>query len=621
MSCCRLTSWIKSILEKIKWFPIGVVFLLLPFLALATAQAGESSGKRQSNQERIVWQEWSDDVFAKAKNSKRYVLLDLEAVWCHWCHVMDERTYKNPAVVKLVNRQFIPIKVDQDSRPDLSNRYDDYGWPATVVFDSDGKERAIWSGFFPPEEMLPMLRSALKEKTTVQLRPEQSGIIATTLSPKIHQELKQRFDQGYDTEAGGWGFGQKFLNWDNVEYAMQQARVGDEIAERRAKETLAKQLKLIDPVWGGVYQYSTDNDWVHPHFEKIMQMQAENLRIYSQAFGQWHAPEYLAAAKDIERFLSTFLLTPEGAFYTSQDADLIRGKHSQGYFALDDAQRRKQGIPRIDKHIYSRENGWAINALTNLYMVTGEASYLEKAKRAADWIIANRSLPGGGFRHDQSDQGGPYLGDSLSMGRSFLSLYCATADRKWLDRAKDTAVFINKHFCDVSSKRQNAGFITAQATPRTSLRPAPLLDENVSLARFTNLLFHYTGDKHFQTMAQQAMCYLATPEIAGKPKVLVGGILLADRELGSDPAHVTVVGPKGDPRARALFLSALSYPGSYKRIEWLDQAEGPLPFMDVEYPPSKQPAAFVCIDGRCSSPIQDPASILARLQAPKKASR
>jgi hypothetical protein len=116
------------------------------------------------------------------------------------------------------------------------------------------------------------------------------------------------------------------------------------------------------------------------------------------------------------------------------------------------------------------------------------------------------------------------------------------------------------------------------------------------------------------------MCYLATPEVAGKPKFYVGGILLADGELAGDPPHATVVGPKGDSRARALFLAALSYPGSYKRIEWFDQTEAPLPFMDVDYPPVKEPAAFLCIDGRCSSPIRCAASILAKLQLAKKES-
>ena len=123
---------------------------------------------------------------------------------------------------------------------------------------------------------------------------------------------------------------------------------GDREFERMARETLDAQRQLIDPVWGGVYQYSTDGDWKHPHFEKIMQMQAENLRIYAQAYALWKEPSYLEAATKIREYLRNFLTSPDGAFYTSQDADLVQGEHSADYFALDDSDRRKRGIPRID---------------------------------------------------------------------------------------------------------------------------------------------------------------------------------------------------------------------------------------------------------------------------------
>jgi uncharacterized protein len=97
--------------------------------------------------------------------------------------------------------------------------------------------------------------------------------------------------------------------------------------ERRARETLAAQLNLMDPAWGGVYQYSTDGDWQHPHFEKIMQMQAEDLRIYAEAYAPWHDETYLRAARQIRGYLKNFLTSQEGAFYTSQDADLVPGEH------------------------------------------------------------------------------------------------------------------------------------------------------------------------------------------------------------------------------------------------------------------------------------------------------
>jgi uncharacterized protein YyaL (SSP411 family) len=138
---------------------------------------------------------------------------------------------------------------------------------------------------------------------------------------------------------------QKFLDWDIVEYCMDESMRGDREFERRARETLDAQRQLIDPVWGGVYQYSTDGDWKHPHFEKIMQMQAENLRSYAQAYALWKEPSYLEAAKKICDYLRNFLTSPDGAFYTSQDADLVQGEHSAGYFALSDATRRKRGIP------------------------------------------------------------------------------------------------------------------------------------------------------------------------------------------------------------------------------------------------------------------------------------
>src|SRR5208337_1995551 len=116
---------------------------------LAQSQAPQSSA--------LVWQSWSEDVFAQARREHKFVLLDLEAVWCHWCHVMDEKTYANPAVIKLLNSRYVMVRVDQDARPDISKRYEDYGWPVTVVFDADGQEIVKRRGFLPPMMMTSML--------------------------------------------------------------------------------------------------------------------------------------------------------------------------------------------------------------------------------------------------------------------------------------------------------------------------------------------------------------------------------------------------------------------------------------------------------------------------------
>jgi uncharacterized protein YyaL (SSP411 family) len=339
------------------------------------------------------------------------------------------------------------------------------------------------------------------------------------------------------------------------------------------------------------------------------------LRIYSLAYAQWRDPQYLHAAQEIRRFLASFLTAPTGAFYASQDADLVEGKHSADYFALDDAQRRKLGVPRVDKHIYARENGWAINGLATLYMATGERATLDDAIRAARWVLAHRALPGGGFRHGSSVAAGvgssaasrPYLGDTIAMARAFLTLYGVTGDREWLAHAQHAVDFIAKNFRDANG----AGFLTATVPADRAYSPRPQRDENVMVARTANLLFHYKGNAEYERLAKDAMRYLSAKPVVDR--FPASSALLADLEIGSEPLHLTVVGHKDDPTAQNLFQAALRYPSSYKRIEWWDVREGRLPNPDVQYPELKQAAAFICTSRTCSPPISDPNKLAERV--------
>ena len=564
----------------------------------------------------IQWRPWSDSIFEQAQHEHRFVLLDLEAVWCHWCHVMDVETYADPQVIALIRSHYLAVKVDQDSRPDLANRYEDYGWPATVVFNSDGSEIVKRQGYLPPKLMASMLQAiiddpspgpSITKETPIELRSEAG------LTNEARAKLEQVLRDDYDHQNRGWGRAQKFLDWDIIEFCLEQTIAGNREFEGMARETLDAQRQLIDPVWGGVYQYSTDGDWQHPHFEKIMQFQAGNLRAYSEAYALWKDSGYLEAATKIRDYLRNLLNSPEGAFYTSQDADLVRGEHSAEYFALDDKQRRARGVPRIDRHIYARENGWAIDALATFAGITNDATALEEATRAANWIIAHRSLGEGGFSHDEKDPGGPYFGDDVSMARAFLSLYQVTADRKWLERALATT-----HFAATKFKGE-AGYMSFRGSLGGKLSPKPQVDENVAFARLTNLLQHYSGRAEIRVDAEQAMRYLVAPGVAERRGFLVGGILLADRELSRPPLHLTVVGPKADPKARELFGAALRQPNPYKRVEWWDPREGLMPNPDVEYPSFDRAAAFICTERSCSAPIFEAAKFDAFLGAKSKA--
>src|SRR3984893_8097664 len=276
---------------------ILLAFVLLPF----TRALAEDSG--------IKWQPWSDAVFGQAKREGRFVLLDLGTVWCHWCHVMEEVTYRDPAVIDLVGKRYLAVRVDADARPDLSNRYEDYGWPATIVFNGDGSEIVKRRGYLPPGQMASMLQAIIDDPS-----PGPSVVIETPLTAShekafgsdARNQLQQVLIDDYDRTNHGWGTVQKFLDWDTIEYCMTEAAQGNQAFERMAQETLAAQLNLMDPAWGGVYQYSTDGDWQHPHFEKIMQMQAEDLRTYALAYALWRDPTYLQAADRIRGYLKNF---------------------------------------------------------------------------------------------------------------------------------------------------------------------------------------------------------------------------------------------------------------------------------------------------------------------------
>lgn len=369
-----------------------ITVLAAAFGLCGLAQAQISPGE-------LHWQPWSDGVFAQAKAQHKFVFLDLEAVWCHWCHVMDDVTYRDPVVIRLLNQRYILVKIDQDSRPDISNRYQDYGWPATVVFAGDGSEIVKRQGYIPPRPMSSMLQAIIDDPSpgpSVEKEAAFHPSADATIRPALLHRIQNQYDMQYDTAAVGWGFGHKYLDSNSVEYALRLAARGNAEYAKRAADTLHSATALLDPAWGGMYQYSVGGHWSEPHFEKLISIQADALRDYSLAFAQTRNPEDLRAAQSVHRYVSGFLTSSEtGAFFVSQDADLHDGQDNEAYFKLSDHDRRAQGVPRVDKHVYARENGWMIAALCDYYAATGDASALAQAQRSAKWTLAHRSLPGG----------------------------------------------------------------------------------------------------------------------------------------------------------------------------------------------------------------------------------
>jgi len=571
----------------------------------------------------IEWQTWSPDLFERAKKENKFVLLDLRAVWCHWCHVMEDTTYRDPKVMELIGSKYIAVSVDQDAFPDLSVRYENWGWPATIVFSADGHEIVKRRGYIPPEPMASMLDAIIKDPTPGPSVFQEDPVKAkdrSVLDPEQRTRLEADHRASYDSQFGGWGTVHKLIDADSLEYAIDRAENGDPDEGSMARRTLDEALNLLDHEWGGFYQYSDSQDWKSPHYEKLLSIQADYVRWYALAYSAFVEPRYYEAAHATLDYALKYLSGSEGAFYVSQDADVDSQFNGYSFYSLKDDERAHLGrMPKVDTHLYARENGWMIRALAAFYDATGEEKYLAKALTAAQWVLTERLSEKGGFRHDVQDAAGPYLGDTLSMAQAFLALYESTGDRQWLIHAQNAADFIQRSF--KKDADPEAGYFSSAPSGEAKgvFRDAVKnVSENAQVARLTNKLFHATGRTSYRSMAETAMRFLASDEVLSRRGFLTG-ILSADEELGSDPLHLTVVGKKDDPKAKALYQAALGYPSVYRRVEWWDRREGALPHSDVDYPELEEAAAFVCAKRACSPPFFSPEKIAPAIDRLKKA--
>lgn len=565
---------------------------------------------RASDAGGIDWLRDDRAAFTQARAQQRFVLLYLEAVWCHWCHVMDQKSYADSSVRALLDAHYLPLRIDQDSRPDLANRYRDYGWPATIVFAADGTEIVKRRGYIAPEQFAKLLKAIIDDPSPERgdHRDESAPPAPTGALPEaLRAELAQRHTSTYDDKLGSLKHGLKFVDRDSLEWALTLAQGGDARGRARAEQTLDAALALLDPVWGGFYQYSTGGDWRHPHFEKLTTLQGDYLRVYALGCAVLGRPRFCAAAQRVRSYANAFLRAPGGGYRASQDADVRPGEHSAGYFALDDAGRRARGVPRVAPQVYARETGALIEALALLSEVTGDRGALAEAKQAADWALRERRNADASFRHDAVDAGGPYLGDSLRMARALLALYRADGERRWLAESLVTTRRIDALF------RTPASFATA-VRGDAPIAPLPTVEEQISLARHANLLAHYSGDASLRAMAEHALAWLSQDDVA-LAAFTEAGILLAEHELARAPLHLTVVGQKDEPLAQSLYRAVLAQPGTYKRVDWWDKREGALPNPDVNYPTLKRAAAFVCNDRQCSVPIHRPEGVAEYLAA------
>jgi uncharacterized protein len=322
---------------------------------LATAA---SSYLRSARHQPVRWNPWGEEAFARAQAENKPILLDIGAVWCHWCHVMDRESYEDPEVAKIINEHFVAVKVDRDERPDVDARYQaavsaisgQGGWPLTAFLTPDG--RPYFGGTYIPRDerygrpgigrvLLAMSEvwherrdEALETASSVMAAIEHNesftggnGEPTLALVDKIAASACAKFDSRY----GGFGSQPKFPHPSTLDLLLQIAMNRDPDREETALAreaftvTLEKMARggVYDQLAGGFHRYSVDERWVVPHFEKMLYDNTELLRNYVHGFQSFVRPDFIETAKEIVGWLDSTMTDRErGGFFASQDADV-----------------------------------------------------------------------------------------------------------------------------------------------------------------------------------------------------------------------------------------------------------------------------------------------------------
>jgi uncharacterized protein YyaL (SSP411 family) len=348
----------------VDWIVMSDESLLAHDVKLNSLSRAASAYLRSAQHQPIEWNEWGAEAFEKARREGKPVLLDIGAVWCHWCHVMDRESYENPATAEIINDKFVAVKVDRDERPDVDTRYQaavsaisgQGGWPLTAFLTPDGKPY-FGGTYFPPDErygrpsfqrvLLTMADAFANRRDEVE---ESAGSVMMAIehnesfsgragSPRapLLEKLIDSVVKQFDERNGGFGSQPKFPHPGALDLLMDAAgkptlaaKSGGEdgapsfLAKHVAVVTLEKMAAggIYDQLAGGFHRYSVDERWVVPHFEKMAYDNSELLKNYAHAFQSFVEPEFARVAKDILRWMDEWLSDRElGGFYASQDAD------------------------------------------------------------------------------------------------------------------------------------------------------------------------------------------------------------------------------------------------------------------------------------------------------------
>ena len=587
-----------------------------------TSENPHNFSARPRRAHEIPWVEWGAEAFERARAEDKPVLLCISAVWCHWCHVMDETTYSDEHVIELLRDRYVPVRVDADMRPDVSARYQVGDWP-TTAFLSPGGEPISSLTYLPPDRMLDLLgrineqwvvNRELVEEQIERLRAtrteREAGQGGGELSPAIYEAALGAVNDSYDAEHGGFGGEPKFPHpWAIRLLLYHHRRDGDALALERARSTFQRMAggDLYDRVEGGFFRYATQRDWSAPHFEKIAGDHGPLLLALADLGAA--TDDALGPALDLVEpsidYLERVLSAPDGGWYGAQDAD-------EAYYALGAEGRSEWPAPNVDTRVYASSTA----SLARGYLACGVA--FDRSEWTARGLAAVDFL----WSHLRRGEAGMYrvwdgvprlpgvLADQAETLLVLLDAYEVTGEFGYLDHAQELIRIVERRWA-----APGGGFFDLaadhEAVALLAIRERPL-DENAALAEALTRLGRLTHDERYLESARATLGRFAgdagTSDLRGARYALA-----VERLIRIEPEIKIIAGVEAE--ARALHARALRLRVPARTVQRLELERDDVLIAQLGLPGDVVGVAYVCVGHARSAAVSGPDDLAGAVDA------
>ena len=642
----------------------------------------------------VNWWPWGKEAFARAKNDGKPIFLSIGYSTCHWCHVLRRESFEDEKTAAFINKNFIPVKVDREERPEVDAYYmravqamtGSGGWPLSVFLTPD--QKPFYGGtYFPPEprygmpsfmQVLEFVSKLWKERRDEVAANTEQVTKAISAPPDAPGELtKAALDEGYadliasfDPAHGGFGTAPKFPLPVSLGFLLRyHFRTGNGLALSCVTKTLDEMMAggIRDHVGGGFHRYSTDRVWLVPHFEKMLYDNALLARTYTEAYQVTGRREYAEVARETLGWISAEMTSPEGGFYTAQDADTEEGEGryyswtpeevvaaagesdgrafnrafgvtSTGNFegrsllrfdpgakfsgeeeaAIVRAKRAlllarsKRPRPSTDEKVLTSWNGLTISAFAYAAAVLHDEELTAHAVRAARFVLGKNTVGGGLLRRFAGGQAAlaGTLEDYAFLVQGLVDLFEAASDPHWLAEASRLA---RQMVADFEDKASGGFFFTVEDEPARLKESydGPTPSGNSVAAQALVRLSELTGDGRLRKLAEGALRAFAK-EVGERPGAHTSMLSALDlvvngtREVVITARSLDAAGPMKAEAFRSFVPDRVLLTATQESYPALSKLSGLLEGRE----PASRPRAYVCQNSACKAPA-DSAEMLS----------